>query len=75
MENTEKIQEKLDELNADEEGAPWIEIQGYFSMLKTELNNSKATFHANSGLVVKGFLNTRIGEIRIFPANAFEKNN
>lgn len=91
MEDPQKVQAKLDELNETHKkpvlpsssgSLPpityppiWIAVGGYFSMLKTSLNDkSEATFFGNEGLPIKVFLNTLTGEMKFYPAKSFEQN-
>lgn len=71
MESSEKVARKLGELNTGFSTKPWVPIDGYFSLTNTELKPDGVVFHVDQGLILKTFLNTENGEIRLFPANAF----
>jgi hypothetical protein len=58
---------------SDSTGSPdWEPIEGVQSL--TTVNRqapSGVSFNMGSGLLVKGFINRRTGEIRLFPAKMF----
>jgi len=72
MENTVKVQKKVDELNGGPKG-PWIPGIGFHSFMSFEfgptLNNSN--FKNDEGYAVKIFINTETGETRAFAATSF----
>lgn len=73
MEDSQKVQSKVKELNSGLSSSPWVPIDGYYSLLKTDLIPTGATFYGNQGLPLKTFLNRETGEVRMFPAKAFEQ--
>jgi len=76
MQDPELIRNKLRELNSGETG-DWEEITGNHALTSVDgdfRSNSNVVFKPASGIPIKGFLNRRTGEIKIFPAVMFEKN-
>ena len=71
------VNEFLATLNADQTvpaGTPpvWIELEGGNVLTKYDLNASgQVVFQANAGYLVKGFLNTRTGEVKLFSVQRF----
>ena len=78
-ENPQKVQQKVQELNAMEPRNPfgeiipqWIGIQDYFAITGFHFNNGHPLFDAKFGFPLKAFLNTKTGEIKVFSASFFE---
>lgn len=78
MEDTTKVQKKVDELNSKEKpgNQGWTALNGYNALTRFEFGDSTkgATFYPSSGIPVKVFINAADGEIRVFPATFFEVN-
>jgi hypothetical protein len=79
MENPQKVQLKINELNAKEPRdalgriiPQWAAIQGYFALTGFNYNNGSPIFNANFGVPVKIFQNSKTGEIKIYGSNIFE---
>lgn len=86
MENPLRVQAKVNELNLAEprEGGmggllmpqavstAWTAVPGYFAL--TGFNNTGGipAFNANYGYIVKIFVNSKTGEMKIYPFNLFE---
>ncbi len=52
----------------------WDEVEGTLALMMVDYHNkSNANFYQNSGVILKGFINTRTKEIKIFPISEFEK--
>jgi len=66
------IQEIIEHLNSSTPGQTWQPIDGVqsFTTVDRKAPNS-VSFNIGSGLVVKGFVNTTTGEIKVFPAKLF----
>ncbi len=69
----QKIQTKLDELNAEgNEGAPhWVAAEGLRALTNFLREDSKITFESNVGTPVKMFVNRLSGEVKIYDAVTF----
>ena len=82
MEDTQKIQQKLNELNSKESplfhlggqfAGPWVHVAGYFALTGVDLKEGGSTFNPSFGVPVKVFMNNKTGEIKTFSACLFEK--
>lgn len=65
----DKIATKLRELNLN---GTWNEVSGLFAVTQVEAKLDSVAFNPGTGVVVKLFVNTRTGEMKMFPANLFE---
>lgn len=69
----DKIQKKLDELNAGTGTVkPWIAVDGYNAITQANIDTSPPTFLPASGILVKVFVNRQTGELKNFPLVLFE---
>lgn len=76
MEDLQKIQNKINELNGF--GGTWIAADGTNALIKVQgdfRTNANVVFMPASGIPVKVFLNTLNGEIKMFPAILFERDD
>ena len=82
MEDVEKVQKLLNELNAKEAplhglggafAGPWVHIQGYFAITGFDFKEGGNIFNPSFGVPVKVFMNNKTGEIKIYSAFLFEK--
>ena len=80
MENLAKVQAKLTELNREAKNAalpaiiagPWLAVQGFnFISAANPSTNTTFSIIPTSGYGIKLFINTRTGEIKMFPAASF----
>ena len=81
MENSDKVQQKLLELNREAINAalpevlpapgPWIHVQGFNFIPAATSNYLGYQIIPGSGYGVKLFLNTRTGELRMYSAILF----
>jgi len=76
MEDLIKVQEKIKELSKGKPGK-WIPFSGFHALTKFEFGEGgkSPTFHPDSGVPLKIFVNVETGELRAFPAKVFEKEN
>ncbi len=77
MEDSQKITQKVTELNSLNTGDDWTVLEGNQALTKVEGNlsgGSELKFLPATGIVIKTFMNRRNGEIKIFPAIMFEQN-
>ncbi len=73
-EDLDKIKKHTEWLNTITSGV-WIAASGTFALTEVQGENiNSLTFFPSKGIIVKVFMNTQNGEMRIFPANMFEKN-
>lgn len=87
MENLQKVQQKVDELNKRDQrsGLPmvpgilgqkstpqWVAIEGYFALTGFSNKSGQSVFNSAFGVPVKVFLNNKTGAIEIFSSNLFE---
>ncbi len=63
---TKTIQQIIEELNKS--GDKWVPASGVHALTLVNKNNNDYQFNPASGVLVKVFLNTRTGEIKLFPA-------
>jgi len=75
MEDPEKVQSKILELNATTPGKSWVPYVGYHALTSVEFVVAGAQFKPNAGVVVKAFMNTVTYEIRVFPYTIFERKS
>jgi|SRR5581483_10323342 len=62
----------LPSLNLEQPISIWDEIEGTLSLMLVDYHDpSKANFYQNSGVIVKGFINTKTKEIKLFPVSEF----
>ncbi len=69
-----KVNRKIEELRDSSGGHLWKEISGYQALTMVNIETSGAVFNPASGVVVKTFVDTVTGEIKIFPSSMFEQN-
>lgn len=69
MEDREKIQNKLDELNKGLKKPIWDESLGFVMMPAIDIKNNSITL--DSGIAVKLFINTETGEVQTFWADNY----
>lgn len=72
-EDPNKIITQQNWLNSLISGQTWVAVQGYHSLTSATVDTS-ITFYPTSGYIVKIFVNTTTGEIRMFPYQIFERN-
>lgn len=65
----DKIATKLRELNLN---GTWNQVEGLFAVTQVEAKPDNVAFNPGAGVVLKLFINTGTGEIKMFPANLFE---
>ncbi len=70
-----KIDAKIKELK-DTTKEDWLPVTGNHALIKAEgeFKGGKIVFFPNKGAPLKGFINKKTGEIKIFPAKLFEKD-
>lgn len=74
-EDPQKIQRKIEELNASTPGMFWGVVKGNHALTGMVVDpKGTATFLPTRGIPLKAFFNKSTGEIKIFPARMFEKN-
>lgn len=82
MEDPQKIQRKLDQLNGGTGqtgigpllpvNRRWIAVPGYFVVTGFNYGNGNPIFNANFGYPLKLFVNEVDGEMKFYPASLFE---
>ena len=66
------IRQVVRELSDSTGGAEWEPIEGVQSLTTVSRQAPNGvSFNMGSGVLVKGFINRRTGEIRLFPAKMF----
>ncbi len=66
------IADAIASLNAQTPGQAWDAIDGVQSLTSVNRQSSNdVSFNIGSGVLVKGFINTTTGEMRLFPAKLF----
>lgn len=75
MEDRDKIQAKIDELNNGLSAKPWDEVEGFSMLPKVLFDNStkKYIIYADQGISLKIFINIESGETVTLWADKFLK--
>lgn len=71
VENPRKVQLRLNALNFNQPGRPWIAVPGFNVMTGIRFDGDSAVFEPNRGYPVKVFVNKKTGEVRTYAAYAF----
>ncbi len=72
MARIRSVPETLKDLNALKSGEEWEAIDGVQALTTVTRESGEAvSFNVGSGVLVKAFLNTTTGEIKIFPAKIY----
>lgn len=75
MENLIKVKKRVDMLNKGKSSNPWFAFDGFHALTKFKFGkgDESPTFYPSSGIILKVFINSETGELRVFPAKAFNK--
>ena len=73
MENVQKVQRIVNELNKGLPSRPWVAVPGFNVMTAISFHNGGAspTFDANTGYPVKVFVNNLTGEVKTYSVYMF----
>lgn len=75
MEIQSKIDEILKELNGGKITGTWMAIPGNHALTVVNFNGKEANFNPGSGIPLKVFINVKTGEIKIYHATVFLKDD
>lgn len=73
MEDTTKVNAKVDSLNANEPDAPWHPLDGFHQVTAVKFTGDHRTdITVDQGYPLKGFVNVTSGEVKFFSAYLFQ---
>lgn len=67
-----KIDKTLETLNQGDTAKPWIAVDGYNAVTQVSIDTDPPTFFADSGIMIKAFVNRNTGELRFYPLLIFK---
>lgn len=75
LEDTELVRKKVVELKKVH-GGVWIPVDGFLSLVDTQFKaKDEVNFNVGKGYIAKAFINGLTGEVKLFAAALFLKDN
>lgn len=75
MEDPQKVQDKIIELNKNSKVGKWLAVEGYQALIDVRWKDGdEITFNLDQGYTLKVFVNNVTGEVKMFAAELFRRD-